>query len=256
MNEFSPVIAKDAPRDARGISLDFSFHRLRLIFWTISIGMIAVGVFHQVYDNVWAGPDIFVLEELLDFDDEKSLPTLWSVLLLTFAAFLIFLNGIADPQRGRRSRWFLLFVIFIFLTIDEFSGIHEELISVLAPFGFTGFLLFSWIIPYAAAVLLVAAFYAPFILALPSRVRWRVTLAGGVYVAAAMGLETIGGYCFTIEDKACNSLEVIAEESGEIVGMTLFIMAMSLLLQLRCSSVTLALQNRSRSEHPALSRVQ
>jgi len=256
MNELSPGLAKGVQSAARRISLDFSFHRLRSTIWSISIATIALGVFQQLYDHWWGGPKIFVFGALLNFDGEKSLPTLWSVLLLIFAAFLIFLNGVAEPRRRWRSRWSLLFAIFIFLSIDEFASIHEQLVSVLAPYGFTGFLRYSWVIPYGILSLLLGAFYAPFLLALPGRVRWRAILAGGVYIAAALGLETVGGYCATLGDRTCFRLEVIAEESGEIVGMTLFIMAMSLLLQLRCSSVTLALQVHSHSGRPPLPRVQ
>jgi hypothetical protein len=238
MNEFSPVLPKLVEPEAPQIRLNFSFRRLRLTLWTFSIATIALGLFHQWYDNWWGGRDNFLIEDLLNFDGERSLPTLWSVLLLAFATFVIFLNGIAEPQRRWRSRWFLLAGIFLFLTVDEFSGIHEQLVSVLAPFGFTGFLLFSWVIPYAAGILLIAGFYAPFILALPGRVRWRVILAGGVYIGSALGLETIGGYCTTIKNKPCVRLEVIGEESGEILAMTLFILAMCLLLQLRSSRET------------------
>lgn len=154
-------------------------------------------------------------------------------------ALIVLLNGAAEPNRRWKPHWLLLFAILIFLSIDEFSSIHERFMGVLAPFHFTGLLHYSWVIPYAVLCLVVGALYARFVLALPADIRWRVVAAGGIYILAAIGMEMVGGYCRTIGNQDCYSLEVIAEESGEIVGATLLFLAMLLLLQMRCLTVTL-----------------
>ncbi len=187
---------------------------------------------------------MFGFRELINFDSEKSIPTWWSFLLLVAVSLVVLLNGAAEPNRKWKPHWLLLFAIFIFLSIDEFSGIHERVVRVLGSHHFTGILRFSWVIPYTGLCLMVGALYARFLLALPAGIRWRVVVAGGLYIIAAIGMEMVGGYCLTIGSPTCYRLEVVAEESGEIVGATLFFLAMVLLLQRRCLGVALTFRHK------------
>jgi hypothetical protein len=254
MNELSSRLGQVSTRrgvsaPARYLALDFSYRRVRATLWTISLATIALGLFHQVYIR-WAGPSVFGFRDLLNFDSERSIPTWWSYLLLIAVALVVLLNGVAEPNRKWKPHWFWLFAIFIFLSIDEFSGIHERFIGVLAPYNFTGVLHFSWVIPYGALCLLVGTLYSRFVLELPADIRWRTAIAGGIYIVAAIGMEMVGGYCRT--NPTCYSLEVVAEESGEIAGATLFFLAMILLLQRRCLGVALFFQHAGRQQPASL----
>ena len=60
-----------------------------------------------------------------------------------------------------------------------------------------------------------------------------------------MGDESIAGHCATIGNMTCSELEVIAEESGEIISITIFILALLALLGSRCRSVAVRLANDS-----------
>jgi hypothetical protein len=243
MNEFSPTLLHLSDRQGdstptRHLALDCSYRQVRLVLWSISLAVIALGIFHQFYDR-WASPSTYGFRGLINFDSEKSIPTWWSFLLLIAVALIVLLNGRAEPNRKWKPHWFLLGAIFVFLSIDEFSGIHERLVGVLAPYHFTGVLYYSWVIPYGVLCLLGAAFYWRFVLSLPADIRWRAAFAGGLYVAAAVGMEMVGGYCVSIGNRDCFRMEVIAEETGEIVGATLLFLVMLLLLQMRCLSVEL-----------------
>jgi hypothetical protein len=168
MNEFSPTLVRLSDRrgdstPTRHLVLDFSYRQVRRVLWSISLAVIALGLFHQVYVQ-WAPPSMYGFRELINFDSEKSIPTWWSFLLLIAVALIVLLNGLAEPNRKWKPHWLLLGAIFVFLSIDEFAGIHERLVGVLAPYHFTGVLRFSWVIPYGLLCLLGAAFYQRFAL--------------------------------------------------------------------------------------------
>jgi hypothetical protein len=57
--------------------------------------------------------------------------------------------------------------------------------------------------------------------------------AGGLYVTAALGLESVGAYCAMIENSVCQKIEVIAEEGGEIIAIAIFVLALLRLLSSR-----------------------
>jgi hypothetical protein len=75
--------------------------------------------------------------------------------------------------------------------------------------------------------------YFPFVVALPRQIRLRVIQAGGLFMAAALGMEAVGGNCATIHSNTCWQLAIIAEESGETIALTLFILAILALLRSR-----------------------
>lgn len=165
---------------------------------------------------------------LINLDSENALGEWWSVLQLTLAAILVAINGMAEPSRRWKPYWFVFAGMFVFLSIDESAQVHEHVMRWLPPH--TDLLLFSWIIPYGVLTLAFGFFYVPFVLALPRHIRSRVILAGGLYVAAAMGMEAVGGHCATIRSQSCWQLEIIAEESGETIALTVFVLALLVLL--------------------------
>jgi hypothetical protein len=53
--------------------------------------------------------------------------------LLIAVALIVLLNGLAEPNRKWKPHWFLLGAIFVFPSIDEFSGTHERLVACSRP---------------------------------------------------------------------------------------------------------------------------
>ena len=180
---------------------------------------------------------------MLNLDSENSLPEWWSTFQLLLAAGLVLLNGFAESNRRWKAHWFALAVIFVYLSMDESAGVHEYVMGLLVPYQLTDFLLMSWIIPYAIASLVVGLIYLPFVAALPPPTRWRVVFAGALLLTSAMGDEAIAGHCASVQNWTCYRLEVIAEESGEIIGITIFILALLALLGSRRHAVAVKLGN-------------
>lgn len=164
-------------------------------------------------------------------DAEANLPTFFSSLLLLLCSVL--LSIIATTRRKQQQRdhpyWMGLAGIFLFLSIDEMTEVHERLIEPLRHSLHTaGFLYFAWVIPYGFLLLLVAALYGRFLFSLAPGIRIRFIVAGSIYLAGAIGVELIGGYMDEHygEYNAGYALLTTLEESLEIGGLIAFIHAL------------------------------
>ena len=92
----------------------------------------------------------------------------------------------------------------------------------LVPVG--GLLHFAWVIPGAAAVLLVGLIYLRFLAGQPRRLARNMVLAGAVYVGGALILEMVGGLLFeTYGPGVQTDLVSMLEEVAEMAGIILYI---------------------------------
>lgn len=169
------------------------------------------------------------LDAYFNFNHENNFPSFFSAILLLLAAFLLwFIYKSTAVSDKNRSRWWLLSVIFIFLTLDEAVKIHERLEQV-TRLVFTndagGFLAWTWIIPYTVFALGIALYNYRFVMQLPKPVRSKFIIAGGLYVFAAAGIESIEGYLMkaTAEDPVVLMVTTTVQELLEMMAIILFI---------------------------------
>ncbi|WP_017301333.1 hypothetical protein [Nodosilinea nodulosa] len=175
--------------------------------------------------------DFFLKESLMrltDLDDETSFSTWFSTLLLLFCAFLMMIIALVKRslKEGYVSHWWGLSTIFLLLSIDEASQIHEiasGLSGVLGMAEQEGRIL--WVVPYILFVLAVAGIYAKFLWSLPGHIRNLFCLAGAIYVGGAIGLEMLG---FFLPSDVY--LFILIEEFMEMAGIA--ILAYALLIYL------------------------
>lgn len=157
---------------------------------------------------------------------EGNVPTWYTSLILFSAAALLFL--IAAEARESRApfalHWLVLGAGFLFISMDEVVSLHEQT----GWLRLRGVLYFSWVIPAAVVVLLVGLSYLRFLKHLPPRTRIRFLIAGAIYVGGAVGMELPLGYW--TEMAGTNNFVYGAidwvEESMEILGVTLFLLAL------------------------------
>jgi hypothetical protein len=240
MQEFSP---KSAARVAgadiesltrsdnrRRLVIDLPYDRVRTVLWAITMAVVVLGIFREGWLAVYGKDSALGELSAIDLNSENALGEWWSVLQLMLAAALLAINGRVEPNRQWKPYWFVLAAMFVFLSFDESAQVHERVMGFLP--SRTGFLMFTWIIPYGIICLAIGFFYLPFVVALPPPIRRRVILAGGLFIAAALGMEAVGGHCATTQNAACWQL-VIAEEGGETIALTLFVLALLALLRSR-----------------------
>ena len=167
----------------------------------------------------------------LDVDVEQSAFTWLSILALFSAAAVVLSN--ADRALIARRRfvwqWYFLAAVFLFLSFDEFGGIHERLSSAIAArFHPTGYFHFAWALPAGLVALVGFIFFLPFILSFPRRLATLMVVSAAIYLGGAVGLEMIGGKIEESRgvDNVPYRVETNLEEGMELLGILIFIYAM------------------------------
>lgn len=168
-----------------------------------------------------------------DFNLENNVPTWFSVLILAFAAILLLVIYLHKKNIGSKDAlyWLMLGFIFIFLSMDESVGVHEEVAEILRPkLGDNASSIFhwAWVIPYGIAVIAFGLYFLRFVLSLPKQTRNLFILSGAMFLTGALGLEFIEGYLYVHYglDHIYNRILYCIEELCEMGGVTLFIYAL------------------------------
>lgn len=202
--------------------------QLSALLWLASFAIIAAGIFREWYVFHF-GTETF-LKDLrhIALNAEYCLPAWYSSLLLISAAGLLALATASAARNGERYlfHWAVLAVMFVGLSADEATGVHEVAIEPLREgLGLSGIFHFGWVLPGAVLVGLVGLAYIPFLLAQPGRTRLVFFAAGALYVGGALGMEMVGGYLLTLhgEQSLAYIVAFTVEESMEILGATLFV---------------------------------
>lgn len=175
--------------------------------------------------------NVFGFIRQFNLDLEANIPTYFSSLLLLISSCLLYSIAAALKSRGDKytTHWFCMAIIFLFLSIDEVSSLHEMLIAPLnRGYDLSGFLYFSWVIVGFVAVIVMAIFYLRFLLALPNNTKINFIIAAGVYLGGALGIEMVGGYYSSNYDTPSFVYQLITtlEETMEMVGLLIFINAL------------------------------
>ncbi|MBL0355531.1 MAG: multidrug transporter [Chitinophagaceae bacterium] len=170
---------------------------------------------------------------LFDFNLENNVPTWFSLLILAFAAVLLFVIYIYKKRNHIKGAfyWLALGAIFVFLSIDESVQIHEEVARILRPKlsnDVSGLLYWAWVVPYGLFVIGGGIFFMRFILGLPKFTRNLFFVSGFMFVSGALGLEFIEGYFYKNYglNHIYNRILYCIEELLEMGAVTLFIYAL------------------------------
>lgn len=163
-----------------------------------------------------------------DLDRESNLPSWYSsALLASAAAALIVLTLVCSFGEGRDPlRWRLFAGFVAFLSLDEATSLHEQLILPLRNrLDVHGVLYLSWVIVGAAVVVLAALLMAGAIRRLPRRLRRGLIFASVIYVSGGIGMEAIDGRWLERNghQNITYDLLTLAEEGLEIAGISLLL---------------------------------
>jgi hypothetical protein len=168
--------------------------------------------------------------ENLDVEEEANFPTYYNTLLLLAAAFV--LATIARLQRlagdPMSTRWTVLSVIFLVLSMDEAVGIHEESGRLMPEIGVLGGALTGWVAPAGVAVVIAGLYFIPFFRDLRNPHRLRFAASACVYVAGAFVVELAENAMVSTTNGETWRYQLVAtlQEILEMVGVSLFIWAL------------------------------
>lgn len=179
-----------------------------------------------------AGLEVQGLVTYINFvnvDGERNLPTWFSTMILLAGALLAWTTSRSPgEQSGRWQRhWRLLAVVFVLLSIDELTMIHERLSApVRELLDLSGPLYFGWYVVALPLLVLFVGYYARFLAALPADIRSGLLFSGALYVAGAIGMEMVGAALFDSAqtwDTWGYQVAAAVEELLEMVGAVAFL---------------------------------
>lgn len=162
---------------------------LSYVYWTILVlSVLHIGnlfLYFLVND-----PEEFYFIQLIDFDYEQNIPTLFSSLLFIINAQLIF--AITQKTRRFRRYWLGLAFLFVFLAFDESCKIHEHIGDAMEHVvNAEGYLYFPWFIPYVSLFTVACLIYLPFYFRLSRPIQIRFGVAACLYLIGAVGFDIV-----------------------------------------------------------------
>lgn len=198
-----------------------------IILLLAAAGLLVVGVTYG--DRLPERLNSATFIELFSLDAENNVPTWFSSTLLMACATLLAIIGLVTRRAKARHGvyWLSLAAIFVYLSIDEASSIHEHR-GAPGVGDVGGVFFFEWVIPGIIAVVIVAAAFSRFVRDLPRRTGLLFVIAGGIYVFGALGFELIGGRHADRfgQDNATYGLITSFEEITEMLGLAVFLFAL------------------------------
>lgn len=180
--------------------------------------------------NGWTYSSFYI--DRFNMNEEISIPTWFATVLLLVSSGLLWIVGTIKTLAKDvfAKYWKVLAVIFLVMSIDEGSSIHE-ILSVLVgtPLGIqTGMFYYAWVIPVLFLLVILGFWFFKFWQNLSLSIRWLVFWAGLVYVSGAIGVEMLGSYYVTeLGGYDFNYFLLVAVEEGmEKLGIIIFIYAL------------------------------
>ena len=171
---------------------------------------------------------------LVDMNEEYNVPALYAAMLWLIAAFNALLLSRADISHSGwpsgRQCWLVMAAISLLLGYDEAAGLHEWIGDAM-PAVVQVLPVYAWVFYGLALLAVVAAMLLPFVLSLSHGTGGAICLAGVIFVAGALGMETLGAL---VERGVLSDFppglnwrrQIALEEGCEMTGVTLLIFAL------------------------------
>lgn len=173
-------------------------------------------------------PGLRSLQRWFNVDGEGNVPSWFSCILLFLCAqtmWALSRRSAGEPRQWQRHERALA-VVFVYLSIDESTQLHEQTIAPLQRMlDLSGALFFGWIVVAVPLTGLFALLMLGYLRALPARIGRGFMLAGLIYVGGAAGVEMIGSVLWSEGNVQTVGyvLQTTVEEGLEMVGLLVFL---------------------------------
>ena len=211
------------------VALTLALAAFLLALTSLSLEWLSHRTGNDVLTYVTGREHAYGIRGLFSLNNELNVPALFSAAMLLSASALLLVITLHERNRGARdvARWAILSAGFLLMAIDETLSLHERLIEpmrqLLGP-GNHGIFFYAWVIPGFAVVLVLGAFFLPFLARLPAATRFAFLLAATFYLSGAMGMELVNGrYAELHGTEIMYHAMVTAEEGLEMAGVIVFI---------------------------------
>jgi hypothetical protein len=170
---------------------------------------------------------------LFNVDQERNIPTFFSVILLLTASLMFYSIAAEISLKKERYRyhWWIMAILFFLVAGDEFMATHEMISEIIRDkYDITGFLYYAWVIPFGALVVALGIFYSGFVFRhLPAKTRNFMLMSAFLYVGGSLGMEMLGSYFFLKggTENMINAILTAIEEGMEMAGVAVFIFTLA-----------------------------
>ena len=210
---------------ASGTSVTPPFARITRAIW-IAVGVLVVATFvAQFARNTWG---VSTVVNLFDSDQKLNFPSAMKILLLLSATALFAILGLAVQDRWHRVRWLGMSGVFVLLTLDEMTYMHQHLSDGLHDlFGTGGPLRFAWILVYLPFVAGLVVIYWPFWRKLANPFRTQLLVAAIGFGGGSGGVEFVKSELYDEHHwKLSFGLVASVSDSLELLGLALLVTAL------------------------------
>jgi len=192
--------------------------------------LILLTISSYLFTHVTGYDSVLGFLRLVDVGSERSIPTYFSTFNLLLASILIFIIYTSEKiiNRSTARYWLLLFLLFLFLSIDEGTSIHENFGNIHRYHGIILpiFEIHSWV-PYGIMfTLITGVIFIPFIKSLSTYTATYFVIAGAVFIGGAIGIEFLSAVVvhmgFAERGDLIYQLHQALEEGLEMCGIAIF----------------------------------
>lgn len=189
--------------ESSGVTINVSARRITRVLVLIALFLTLMSVAVEFAKIALGFGNMRGSVPLFSLINEDSLGTWFSSTALLVCSVL--LMAIAFSKKVASDRFFLhwgvLSVIFLYLSVDEGSMIHEKLGGIIGQLVLRatgipqeGALARAWVIPGVVLVLVFALVYLRFFIALPPKTRRLFFVAGLLFIMGAVGIEMVAAF--------------------------------------------------------------
>ncbi len=198
------------------------------------VGLVSIFVFG--HNNVYG------LVPLFNLGQEANIPTWYSSITIFMCSILLGIIALRKKTEMDRYRlhWIALSLIFLYLSIDEASQIHEKSMRLFSQLNFGGVFYFSWTIIGIPLVFIFILVYIKFFIDLPKMTRFLFFISGVLFVGGALGMELIDGWYASIKgENLIYAMMSTLEEMLEMLGIAVFFYSLLTYIRLYVKKVTI-----------------
>ncbi|WP_378949027.1 hypothetical protein [Paracoccus sp. R86501] len=174
-------------------------------------------------------------QQLLDMNGEGNLPAWFTVACWFLAGILAYFIAQVDETPHQHAAWYGIMVLSLFFSFDEMTMFHESFGSILGSSigkitGVGDILFYKWLVYGVMFVVVAGLLFLPFLYRLPRSTRWRIIMAGTIFLIGALGIESLGaasqaGMIDLVQGRVW-PFAIALEETLEMLGVILLIHAL------------------------------
>jgi hypothetical protein len=215
----------EAPKIERAV---FDTNTIYRWIWWSTAAVILLGAFREFYVQSYGTGTILKDLRHISLEEKHSLQA-WQQSSLALVGVLVTaaLAASEPATTGLSRRFAWLAVIMAYISLDEQVTVHtSSVVFMQSLLHFTSFFYYvPWVLWAGPLALAIGAYFLPLLTRVPRRFAWGFVASGAIFIGGAVGLETLGGLFQALYGMASweYTLEFIAEESCESVGLALFL---------------------------------